>query len=75
MNTAFFDDTEVAAPRGIAKQLEANGHGVERHVTGAEFRQLAVSHRHMIRVDMPGAGLRGLRDLQTGEIFLPMPID
>jgi hypothetical protein len=35
----------------------------------AEFRKLAVSHRRMVRVDRPGVGLKGLRDLETGETF------
>jgi hypothetical protein len=42
-----------------------------RHVvTAAEFRVLLVSHRRMVRFDVRNEQLRGLRDLDTGEIFL-----
>jgi len=36
----------------------------------AEFRNLLVSHRRMIRVDRRAEHVRGLQDLDTGEIFL-----
>jgi hypothetical protein len=61
--TAFFDDTEVAACSVISEPPAT------KRVDVAEFRQLAVSHRRMIRVDDHRAGLRGLRDLDTGETF------
>ena len=42
-----------------------------RHViSAAEFRVLLVSHRRMVRFDVRSERLRGLRDLDTGEIFL-----
>lgn len=63
MSTAFFDDTEVAAACGVT------GSPLGKQVDVAEFRQLAVSHRRMVRVDNPVAGLRGLRDVDTGETF------
>lgn len=69
MNAAFFDDTEVAAACGVAAQTAGDRVAAGKHVDVAEFRKLAVSHRRMVRVDMPGAGLRGLRDLETGETF------
>lgn len=65
MNRAFFDDTEVAAACGV-------GEGKPRQaktIDVAEFRRLAVSHRRMVRVDEPKAGLKGLQDLDTGETF------
>ena len=40
-----------------------------RLVNAAEFRNLLVSHRRMVRFDVRSERLRGLRDLDTGEIF------
>jgi hypothetical protein len=42
---------------------------LERVITAAEFCNLLVSHRRMIRSDQRGALLRGLQDLDSGEIF------
>ena len=39
-------------------------------VSAAEFRNLLVSHRRMVRLDRRPDRLRGLRDLDTGEVFL-----
>ena len=39
-------------------------------VPAAEFRKLLVSHRRMVRVDRREQQLRGLQDLDTGEVFL-----
>jgi hypothetical protein len=39
-------------------------------VSPAEFRNLLVSHRRMVRVDRRIDRLRGLQDLDTGEVFL-----
>ena len=69
MNAAFFDDTEVAAACGVTIQPTNEGIATGKHIDVAEFRKLAVSHRRMVRVDRPGAGLKGLRDLETGETF------
>jgi len=41
-----------------------------RLIPAAEFRQLLVSHRRMVRADRRDERLRGLRDLDTGEVFL-----
>ncbi len=41
-----------------------------QYVRPAEFRALAVSHRRMVRADDAHAQVRGLRDLETGELFL-----
>jgi hypothetical protein len=65
MNGAFFDDTEVAAACGVAEGEPRQA----KTIDVAEFRRLAVSHRRMVRVDEPKAGLRGLQDLDTGETF------
>ena len=41
-----------------------------RVVSPAEFRSLIVSHRRMRRVDRRADKIRGLEDLDTGEVFL-----
>ena len=35
-----------------------------------EFHNLLVSHRRMVRADQAAARLKGLRDLDTGEVFV-----
>ena len=69
MNAAYFDDTEVAAACGVTPRANGAKTPVGKHVGVAEFRKLAVSHRRMDRVDLPNAGLKGLRDVETGETF------
>jgi hypothetical protein len=64
MNAAYFDDTEVASA-----SREKSNVAAEKRVDVAEFRLLAVSHRRMVREDRPSAGLKGLRDVDTGETF------
>jgi hypothetical protein len=39
-------------------------------VDAPAFRRLLVSHRRLVRADRKEERLRGLRDLDTGEIFL-----
>jgi len=39
-------------------------------VSAIEFRNLLVSHRRMVRADRRTDRLRGLQDLDTGEVFL-----
>ena len=41
-----------------------------RMVEAQEFRELIVSHRRMRRVDRRADKIRGLEDLDTGEVFL-----
>jgi hypothetical protein len=41
-----------------------------RVIGAAEFRNLLVSHRRMVRVDRRAEHVRGLQDLDTGEVFL-----
>lgn len=41
-----------------------------RLVDAAEFRRLLVSHRRMVRADRRDEHLRGLQDIETGEVFL-----
>jgi hypothetical protein len=40
-----------------------------RIVDAAEFRKLLTSRRRMVRVDRRSERLRGIRDLDTGEVF------
>jgi hypothetical protein len=40
------------------------------YVDAAEFRRLMVSTRRMERADKLAPKMRGLRDLETGELFL-----
>jgi hypothetical protein len=40
-----------------------------RIINAAEFRDLLVSHRRMVRLDRRAEKLRGLQDLDTGEVF------
>ena len=44
--------------------------GPSRLIPAAEFRRLLVSHRRMVRADRRDERLRGLQDLDTGEVFL-----
>jgi len=69
MNAAYFDDTDVAAASGVTPQTIEAGFPTGKQVDVAEFRRLAVSHRRMVRVDLPGKGLKGLRDQDTGETY------
>ena len=41
-----------------------------QYVDAAEFRRLIVSNRRMERADKSVPKMRGLRDLETGELFL-----
>lgn len=43
---------------------------IQRRVSSTEFRKLLVSHRRMVRIDRREDRLRGLQDLDTGEVFL-----
>jgi len=46
------------------------GRPFSRIVNPLEFRSLMVSHRRMIRADVAAERMKGLRDLDTGELFL-----
>jgi hypothetical protein len=39
-------------------------------VSASEYRELLVSHRRMERILLPAERQRGLRDLDTGEVFV-----
>jgi hypothetical protein len=51
---------------GTAMTSTAEG----QYVDAAEFYRLLVSHRRMVRVDRRDQRLRGLHDLDTGEVYL-----
>jgi hypothetical protein len=42
----------------------------ERVISPAEFQRLLVSHRRMVRLDRRADRMRGLQDVETGEVFL-----
>lgn len=69
MNAAYFDDTDVAEACGVTTSENQGTIPAGKHVDVAEFRRLMVSHRKLVRVDLPGAGLKGLRDRETGETY------
>jgi hypothetical protein len=65
MDAAMLCPAEAPCPNTAMKDV-SEGHLVD----AAEFRRLLVSHRRMVRVDRRADRLRGLQDLDTGEIFL-----
>ena len=64
MDAARFQD----APTSLLPH--ASETRASRIVDAAHFRQLLVSHRRMIRADRRSEAMRGLEDLDTGEVFL-----
>ena len=64
MRTTLLDRSDA---RGTTKMAtETPG----RMVDAAHYRDLLISHRRMERLIYPEHRLRGLRDLETGEVFL-----
>jgi len=64
MDAALLQDVRETTGCGV---LELGSSSI---VSAAEFRKLLVSHRRMVRVDRRDDRLRGLQDLDTGEVFL-----
>jgi hypothetical protein len=64
------DAAMLQTTRGMQPLATLAGDGESRVIGAAQFRGLLVSHRRMVRVDQTNDRLRGLRDLDTGEIFL-----
>ena len=64
MNTIRLDEVDLRPTHGKALGV------AERYVEAREFRALMVSHRRMVRVNKGDVRVRGLQDLDTGEIFL-----
>jgi len=65
MDAAILQGTTLSRS-GIAIPEMAGG----RVINAAEFQKLLVSHRRMVRADRRADRLRGLQDLDTGELFL-----
>jgi hypothetical protein len=65
MDAAILKHARSSRP-GVLVSEAAGGNLVE----AAEFQELLVSHRRMVRVDRRAERLRGLQDLDTGEVFL-----
>ena len=62
-------DAAVAPPNHRRSIARANNNRGSQLVSAAEFRQLLVSHRRLIRVDRRDEKMRGLKDVDTGELF------
>ena len=56
----------AAEPMTVGEVVEE----LRRLISAGEFKQLIVSHRRLTRADEPHLGMRGLRDLDSGEHFL-----
>jgi hypothetical protein len=55
----------------VAELISHDNSALPAHyVDAAEFRRLIVSNRRMERADKSVPKMRGLRDLETGELFL-----
>lgn len=58
-------------PAPVTDLLSHDSSALPAHyVDAAEFRRLIVSNRRMERADKSVPKMRGLRDLETGELFL-----
>ncbi len=64
MRTSLLERSDAHAC--AAMSLEAPGQLVDPSL----YRDLLISHRRMERLAIPERHLRGLRDLDTGEVFL-----
>ena len=64
MDAAILQDLPAMSQRLALSKIAS------RLVNAREFRQLLVSHRRMVRADQRDERLRGLQDLDTGEVFL-----
>lgn len=50
-------------------RLDARVDCGSRVISAAEFRNLLISHRRLVRIDRRTERLRGLQDTDTGETF------
>jgi len=64
MDAALLQDLRGSRPRNALSDASS------QLIPAAEFRKLLISHRRMVRVDRREVLLRGLQDLDTGEVFL-----
>lgn len=64
----------ILQPKGrtpVAEYISSDHSTLAAHyVDAAEFRRLIVSTRRMERADKSVPKMRGLRDLETGELYL-----
>jgi hypothetical protein len=63
-------DAAMLCPRGVGEDAAMTPAADAQLVDATAFRELLVSHRRMVRVDRRQDALRGLQDLDTGEVFL-----
>jgi hypothetical protein len=61
MLTLSTNTAETSAERRLDRRLL---------IDAAEFKKLAVSHRRLVREDDVSSQVRGLRDIDTGELFI-----
>ena len=64
MDAAMLQDMHISHDTGTRRMLAG------RLVSPAEFHNLLVSHRRLVRADQRTDRLKGLQDLDTGELFL-----
>jgi hypothetical protein len=65
MDAAILHESSTSRSAGLAMAERA-----ERVISPAEFQRLLVSHRRMVRLDRRADRMRGLQDVETGEVFL-----
>lgn len=53
-------------PSGVFNSFRANS---AEHIRPAQFLDLLLSCLHLVRADRRHLGLRGVKDLNTGEVF------
>ena len=64
MRISLLDRSDARGNRPMTPNLSG------RMIDAAHYRDLLISHRRMERLVDPEHRLRGLRDLDTGEVFL-----
>jgi hypothetical protein len=64
------DAATLPISRGLRPSGALGDESGAQLIGAAEFQRLLVSHRRMVRVDRRSEKLRGLQDLDTGEVFL-----
>jgi hypothetical protein len=64
MDAAMLQNSPRSGMGGVMSEIAG------RVISATEFRELLVSHRQMVRADRRADRLRGLQDVETGEIFL-----
>ena len=67
MRTHLLDRSDARGTTTMAPETPGR---MGRMVDAAHFGDLLISHRRMERLVYPEHRLRGLRDLETGEVFL-----